>query len=222
MRRGAGVILVALMVGIGRADAQLLLIDLINAVTKKVVVALDEKVQRMQTETIGLQIAAKEGESAMSQTELGEIGAWTQDQLSLFSDYYTELWQVKTTISSLQRLTELISRETQLVSQWKQVSAALRGDGHFNVNEVGSMTLVLNGILQQSERNVEAIGLVIRSFVTRMSDGERLRMIDEAGRSVDRNFSDLQGFYQQCLLLSLERAKDEQDLVTTRAMYGLE
>ena len=84
------------------------------------------------------------------------------------------------------------------------------------------MNSILTGILNESVQNIKQIYLVINAFVTQMSDGARLRIVDEAGNRVDRNYTDLQLFYQRNMLLSLERAKDENDLAATKALYGMQ
>jgi hypothetical protein len=80
---------------------------------------------------------------------------------------------------------------------------------------------ILTRILNEAIANAR-IGLVIESMTTRMSDGDRLRMVDEAGAKIDKNFTDLQTFYQRALLLSMNRARDLNDLAATKALWGLQ
>jgi hypothetical protein len=47
-------------------------------------------------------------------------------------------------------------------------------------------------------------------------------MVDEAGAKIDKNFTDLQTFYQRALLLSMNPARDLNDLVATKALWGLQ
>ena len=61
----------------------------------------------------------------------------------------------------------------------------------------------------------------IQSFVTQMDDAGRLAIIDETNRSIDGDFSGLRAFTQQNGLLSLQRARDENDVLTIKALYNL-
>jgi len=81
---------------------------------------------------------------------------------------------------------------------------------------------ILTRILNEAIANAKGIGLVIESMTTWMSDGDRLRMVDEAGAKIDKNFTDLQTFYQRALLLSMNRARDLNDLAATKALWGLQ
>jgi len=63
---------------------------------------------------------------------------------------------------------------------------------------------------------------VINAFVTQMSDADRLRIIDEAGERIDRNYNDCTQFTQQNILISLERSRDINDLETVKKLYGIQ
>ena len=202
--------------------AQIPVLDLINAVAKKVVVAIDLKVQALQTQTIQLQAAEKQVENAMQSAELGDIIGWVQQQEQLYQEYYQELWEVKTAISGYERVAELIAREGQIVAQAQQMSSAIRQDRHLTPAEVSSIGSELAAIVKESSQNLGQIELVINAFVTQMSDGSRLRIIDEAGSQVDRNYAAMQALYQQSSLLSLNRARDENDVAATKALYGIQ
>jgi hypothetical protein len=102
------------------------------------------------------------------------------------------------------------------------MNTALSQDKHFTAAEVASMQSILTGIVNQSVNNIKLIELVINAFVTQMADAARLRIIDEAGGRVDKNFTDMQQFYSRNSLLSLERAQDANDVAATKALYGLQ
>src|SRR4051812_3810406 len=78
-----------------RVNAQMAIIDIIKEGVKKVIMAVDLEVQRLQNKTIWLQNAQREMENVLSQTKLTEISDWVQKQKDLYGDYFNELWQVK-------------------------------------------------------------------------------------------------------------------------------
>jgi conjugation system TraG family ATPase len=204
------------------ASAQVLeIVDLINAAVKKVIVAADLEVQRLQTQTIALQDAEKALENSMAGDLLGDITDWVQQQEQLYGAYYQELWQVKSALSTYSKTMTLIDRQAQLLQEEQQDWAAVQRDPHFTVAELNHIVSVYNGILTQSIRNVQQIKLVIQSFVTQMDDAGRLTIIDETSRNMDVNFQDLREFTQENSLLSLQRAKDENDVLAIKALYNL-
>jgi hypothetical protein len=220
-RMRKGLLLVLLLFLTPALHAQIPILDIINAAAKKVVLAIDLKVQELQPQTIELQAAEKEVENSMEDTELGDIIGWVQAQQQLFAEYYRELWEVKAAISSYQRLAQLIDEDARIIQQYHQMMAILRQDSHFTPAELTSMTNTLTSILNQTAATFSQLQLVVNAFVTQMPDAGRLQIIDQTASQVERNDAAMQAFYQQDLLLSLQRAKDQDDITATKALYGL-
>ena len=81
----------------GKASAQ---IEIIGEAIKAAIMAIDLSVQKIQTQTIFLQDAQQELQNAMQATRLADITSWVQEQKDLYSEYYQELWQVKSALAS--------------------------------------------------------------------------------------------------------------------------
>ena len=206
-----------------RSAAQVLdIIAIINAAVKKVIVAADLAVERLQTQTIILQNAERALENDMDADELTDIAGWVQQQKNLFAEYYQELWQVKNALSTYEQVKAMISKQAQIVSGSSQAYGILGQDKHFSAAEVSHMYAVLFGIVSQSAQNLKNLTMVVTALVTQMNDAGRLRIIDATGSDIDRNYRDLAQFSQESYLLSLQRAKDENDIAATRALYGLQ
>lgn len=217
----------ALLIGLGLClcgtvtKAQLPVIGIITGLAQKVVMAIDLHVQRQQTQEIILQDAQQDAQNSMEQSELTDIAGWLQKQRDLYAEYYQELWEVKNAINAFERIKQLVAEEAQIVTQYRQMSAALTADKHFTAAEVVSMKNVLSAILTESVNNINQLNLVITAFVTQMADADRLRIIDAAGSRIDQSFTDMQEYYQRSSLLSLQRAQGQNDVAATKALYGL-
>jgi hypothetical protein len=218
---GPALLLACLMPG--RADAQILdIISIINAAVKKVIVATDLEVERMQSETIDAQNAEKSTENDMEQSELSGIAGWVEQQRELFAEYYQELREVKNVIATYEEVKAMIEKQGRIISGYRQVYSVLQQDKHFSAVEVSHALSVLSGIAAQSAQNISRLTVVVTSLLTQMGDAARLRLIDETGNDIDRNYMDLAQFSQQNFLLSLQRAKDANDIAATRALYGIQ
>ena len=202
--------------------AQIPIVDIISEAAKKAVMAIDLYVQQLQTETIGLQEAQKGLENEMQLGELSAITGWLEQQKELYAGYYQELKQVKTVISDFERVADMLQKQGQIATMFKQMQMVINQDHHFSAAEVTAMTNTLTGIVNESARNLSQLELAVQSLVTQMHDADRLRIVDEAGDGIDKNYADLQEFYQRSLLLSLERAQDQNDVTATKALYGLQ
>ena len=195
--------------------------EIIKAGIKKVIKAVDLKIQRLQNQTIWLQNAQKVVENTMSEVKLNEITDWVEKQRVLYRDYYDELWKVKSIISYYHRIKEVTNKQVQLVNEYKRAWGLFKQDKHFTTEELEYMGKVYNGILDESVKNLDQIFLVVNSFSTQMSDAKRLEIINTAYNQVETNYTDLKAFNQQNALVSLQRAKSKNDVDVVKELYGL-
>jgi Neuraminidase (sialidase) len=215
-----GFLLVVALIGPReRATAQ---IEIVEQIIADAIMEVDLGVQKVQTETIQLQEAEKLVENEMEQLDLDDITDWVQNEWDLFNGYYQELWQVKAALATYVKVVAMIDRQAQLVRQEQAALAAVQQDRHFSAGELNYIAEVYAGIIEQSAQNISKLYMVIESFVTQMSDGDRLALIDGAAAGIDQNANDLNVFTQQNALLSLERAQDESDINQIKLLYGLQ
>jgi hypothetical protein len=199
-------------------------IDIVSIIKEgitKVIKAVDLKIQRLQTQTIWLQNAEKELENTMSKLKLDEISDWVQKQKDLYQEYYNELWQVKQVISDYDKVKNIISLQSKIISEYNSGYARFKQDKNFSVSEIAWMYTVYSGIINASLKNVEQALLVVNALVTQMSDGERLKIIDNANTGMQKNYNDLKQFTSQNIQLSLQRASENNDIGSVKQLYGL-
>jgi hypothetical protein len=201
--------------------AVLPILEIVKAVTKKVIKAIDLRIQRLQNKTIWLQNAQKQVENVLSKLKLDEISDWTQKQKDLYKGYYEELAKVKSIITYYQRIREITKKQTQLVQEYERAWNLIKQDTHFKDSEIQYMERVYTGILGESVKNIDQIFLILDSFATQMSDLKRLEIINKAADQIDGNYDDLTMFNQQNILLSLQRAKTEADVNQVKQFYGI-
>jgi conjugation system TraG family ATPase len=204
----------------GRASAQLF--DLIDAAIKKALVTADLSVQRLQTQTLVWQNAQKSLENAMQDSWLSDITGWVQQQEELYTNYYQQLWQVKSVFATYSKVRQLVQRQTVLLQQYQQARAALQQDPHFSLDERRYIGNVYTNLLNETIRNTEQLALVMGNFLTQMDDASRLRVIDETAVNIDHNSSTLREFTQQTARLSAQRSKETRELESIKRLYGIQ
>lgn len=204
------------------ATAQLAIAEVIKAGVKKVIRAIDLKVQRLQNQTIWLQNAQKTIENQLSKLKLGEISDWTERQRKLYSGYYEELKKVKAVISTYQRIKDLADTQSAIVKEYHWAAGLFRRDSHFSPEELAHIEEVYRGILDASIKNLDQIFIVVNSFKTQMGDAARLELIDAAAMAMEENYSDLRQFNGQQITLSIQRARSELEVKTLKKVYALD
>jgi hypothetical protein len=197
------------------------IIGLIKEAVKKVIKAIDLKIQKLQNKTIQLQNAQKQIENTLSKLKLDEISDWAKKQKDLYSQYYNELKEVKAIVTQYQRIRDITSKQARLLSDYQRAWGLLRQDSHFTPEELSHMEQVYHGVLEGSMSNMEHIFMIVESYATSMSDAERLELINTAADRIDRNYDDLRKFNRENVLLSLQRAKSAKEVEQVRRLYGI-
>jgi hypothetical protein len=215
-------LLLGMLVPVQQAQSQIIILDIIKAAVKKVIKAVDLKIQRQQNKVIWLQNAQKTLENTMSKLKLKEISEWSEKQRKLYDDYFRELSKVKNAISNYRRVKEIVTRQLQLVEEYKRAWNLLKQDKHFNTQELDNMYRVYTGILDESLKNIDQLVLVTSSFSTQMSDGKRLELIHVAAENLEKNITDLRSFNNRNFSISVSRANSDAEAEQLKQLYGLQ
>jgi hypothetical protein len=170
---------------------------------------------------VWLQQAQQKLENALAKLKLEEISDWMDKQRELYAEYYDELQQVKSVIAYYHRIRDITELQANIVAEYKRAYGLFRNDDHFTVAEIEYMGQVYAGILDKSVDNMEQIQLVVNAFTVSMTDAQRMAVINAAADAVEKNYRDLTQFNKENQLLSLQRAKDAQEVKMVKAMYGL-
>src|SRR5690606_16411289 len=190
----SGIALSISMMPIQRTHAQIPIAEIIKGAIKKVIKAVDLKIQRLQNETIWLQNAQKTLENKMSKLKLTEISEWSARQKELYAQYFDELWKIKNVISSYQMVRDIIKKQVQLVQEYAKAFNLSKQDKNFTRDELIYMQKVYTGILDERIQNIDQIQLVINAYATQMADAKRLEIIPAAGNKIEQNITDLRQF----------------------------
>src|SRR5690606_4579483 len=124
-----------------KAEAQVAILEIIKAGIKKVIKAVDLKIQRLQNKTIWLQNAQKTLENTLSKLKLDEISDWTQKQKEQYRKNYEELAKVKAIISYYRRIRDITQKQVRLVEEYLRAWGLGRQDRHFTAEEIEYMAL---------------------------------------------------------------------------------
>ena len=221
MKKSILIVLVILTTYSNRLHAQIPIAEAVKLVVKRVIKAIDLKVQRMQNQTIWLQNAQKTIENELSRFRLNEITDWSEKQRSLYDQYYQELWKVKSTIAYYRRIKDLTMKQVAMVGEYQRAWHLFQSDKHFHPDEILEMQHVYLGILEASARNLEQVMLVVNPGKTQMTDQQRLEAINMAGDRLEETYSDLKQYNNQNMILSLHRGKDLNEVQTIKNYYGI-
>lgn len=204
-----------------KAEAQFVIGEVLNQTVGKIIRAIDLGVQKAQNQTIWLQNAQKVIETQLNQLKLSEIAGVGQQQTDLFSKYYNELFEVKALITDYEQVKNITERQAALVREYQSAWALTQQDDHFTIAELQHIQSVYTGILGESVKNLDQLMVVINSFKTQMSDGQRMELINHIAKKIDANYFDLKAFNNENILFSFSRAHSQQDMQSLKNLYGI-
>jgi hypothetical protein len=202
-------------------QAQIPIYDIIKKAIKKVIVAADLQIQRLQNKTIWLQNTQKTLENKMSQLKLNEIKDWVQKQKKLYEDYFEELKKVKSALANYKRVKDIIEQQVAMVKEYKGAWALFRQDKNFTADELDYMLNIYTGMMDESVKNIDQLFMVVNSFAAQMADAKRLEIINRVADNVQQQFLDLSEFNTQNKILSLQRASEKGEIEYVRRLYGI-
>lgn len=195
------------------------IIEVIKAAVKKVIMAIDLKIQRLQNQTIWLQNAQKVLENKLSKLKLKEISEWTEKQRKQYDELFEELWKVKRIISQFQRVRDIADMQKQLVREYQNAWTVINNSAVLAWEEKKVISAVYQEILEESLQNLSHLTGVMSSFTTQMKDADRLASLHLAEDRIRENLADLRSLNARNMslihsreLLPLNNLKQNYDL----------
>lgn len=204
-----------------KSQAQFPIAEIIKAGIKKVIVAVDLKIQKLQNKTIWLQNAQKTLENVLSKTKLTEISGWVEKQRKLYDDYFQELKKIKNALSYYHRIKDIIEDQVAMVKEYKAAWALFRKDRNFTAAELEYMSEIYTGMLGESVKSIDQLLMVVNAFTSQMTDAARMEIINTAADEMEKGFMDLKEFNNQNKLISLQRASARGEIEYIKKLYGL-
>ncbi|MFD2871938.1 TerB family tellurite resistance protein [Mucilaginibacter ximonensis] len=146
----------------------------------------------------------------------GAVKGVAQGNFSINEAFLDGLYVVSPTVRKYPKIAQLISNQEMLVSEIHAVKTA-----SFSPDEVGYMMDVYNNLITQSLNNLSALTMVVTDSQLRMSDAERMGMIDQLYEESKNELGYLRSFNNRLYQTSLIRARQTQDKNNVKSLYGL-
>lgn len=183
-------------------------IDPVSLIIAKVIKAIDLKVQRLQNETLVLQVVQQAAEKELSKTKLAEITGWQQQLARLYDDYYAELKQVKSTIAGGSMVKRIFSLQQQLLTEY----------GRYGKD--ASVKPQYDALLNNSMEILATLQMVTGSQLT-MKDAERICVMQTLKDAMYHCLESVQSLNRRQLEIITNRTKLKADLDFVKRLHGL-
>lgn len=150
----------------------------------------------------------------------GTISGLAKGNFDLHNVYLTGLLAVSPSVRNYSRVAEIILQQASLVAEYKRANSAFKQSGSFSVSELNYMRKVYTRLVNQSLDDLDELHTILSGSKLRMSDAERIQGIDRIYASSTDQLQCLRAFNRQGIILSLQRAKDNNDIQTLQKLYS--
>lgn len=149
----------------------------------------------------------------------GQVEHIAQGNFSLHAAFLNSLLAVGPEVLKYGRIGEIVRAQGDIVSEGKAALKRFRLSGHFSAAELVYLKGVISRLLAQSLDNLTALASVVTAGKLRMSDDERLRVIDHVGADTHDKLVFLRSFNSRVSMLDWQRAKAERDVGMLKQLY---
>lgn len=149
----------------------------------------------------------------------GVVKNISEGNFNLHSAFLTSLEAVSPAVRQYGRVADIIANQASIVSEYKTAWKQASGSGHFTAGELAYLNSVFTKLLNQSVDNLANLTNILTAGTLRMSDAERLQAIDHIYGDTQNKLSFLRHFHNQVAILSLQRAKAQNDIQMLKNLY---
>lgn len=145
----------------------------------------------------------------------------SQGNFSLHKTFLDGLMTVSSTVKKYKRIADIISNQVMIVKGYKNAFGRFKHDGNFTPGEIKYLEKVYSNLFKQSLNDLDELTIIVTDSKLRMSDDERLEAIDRTYANVQDKLLFLRNFNNNTTILAVQRAREKNDAVTLKKIYGI-
>lgn len=145
----------------------------------------------------------------------------SQGNFSLHEVFLDGMMLVSPEIKKYRRVADIISYQKNIIKEYKNAFNRFKSSENFSMQEISYLSLVYKQLSSQSLDNLDELLTVITSSKLRMSDDERLKIINRIFADTEDKLMFLRSFNKETSILNLQRQKEKADLNAAKKYYNL-
>ncbi len=162
----------------------------------------------------------KEGYGILTQG-YGAVKDISEGNFHLHQVFLDNLMKVSPAIRKYGRVTDMVSDQLAMMKEYKSAWQRFRSDARFTPEEVQYLANVYGHLIQLSLAKLDDLTTILTDGTVRMNDEERLARIDELAEDMHDKLTFLRYFNGNTSVLSLQRARQQNDINASRNLYGI-
>lgn len=152
---------------------------------------------------------------------LNTIGGFTRGEFDLHGDFINSLKNVNPEIKRYAKVADIIALQVKIVKQSGRAYRQLQRSDMLSANELTYIDRVFTRLLDDCEQILDELITVTSSGKREMKDDERMSRIDRLYLDMQDSYTFSKGFAGEAEALALSRKKEQNDVITRRALQGV-
>ncbi|MDQ6813897.1 MAG: TerB family tellurite resistance protein [Bacteroidota bacterium] len=145
----------------------------------------------------------------------------SQGNFNLHKTFLDALMEVSPAVRKYKKVADIINYQILIVKEYKNAFSRFKKDNNFNPEEIDYLGKVYSNLFKHSVNNLDELTIVITANKLRMSDDERLAAIDRIYNDMQDKLMFLRHFNNNTTILAVQRAREKNDAVTMKKIYGI-
>lgn len=179
------------------------------------------KLYQQQIEANAVYIQYLKKAVSIAKTGLTTIDDIKNDEFKLHDIFFKELSNVNKKIkSSLSNIGKIISYQLNTLKSYKKSYARIKASGQFTPRELDYIHGVFGKLLDDCSNIILELTELISDGNYKMTDGERIKHVNELFVKMQRNYQFCQKFSGNNLILAMQRLKESQETNESKKIFS--
>lgn len=152
---------------------------------------------------------------------LNTIGDFKRGEFNLHTGYFNSLKSVNPKIKQYAKVADIMAMQVIIIQGCGRTRRHVRESGAFNGEELDYIMRVLGRLLDDCESTLDELITVTTDGNPEMKDDERLKRIDILYKDITDKYTFSRSFSNETMVLATSRIKENNDVRTSRALYGI-
>ncbi|MNJ87481.1 hypothetical protein D3C87_50010 [compost metagenome] len=144
-----------------------------------------------------------------------------EGNFSLHEVFIDGLMLVSPEVRKYRKVADIVVMQADLVSEYKSAFKRFSSGGNFSVAELEYLGKVYGQLLDQSLDNLDQLVMVVTAGKLRMSDEERLRVVDRVFAELEDKLVFLRTFNRETSVLNIQREREKGEVSRAKRLYNL-
>ncbi|HEX8333445.1 MAG TPA: hypothetical protein VF622_12525 [Segetibacter sp.] len=152
---------------------------------------------------------------------LTTIGNIKKGDFSLHNDFLSSFKSVNPTIRNYSKVPDIIAFQVKIIQSYKSTYKYVQSISLYSPAEIDFIYRVFTNLINNSSDDLDELITVVTANELEMKDDERLKRIDAIYASIQDKYAFAKNFGDEAKVLAVQKAKDKNNLETSRKLYGI-